>query len=196
MQPAEARVVSIHYLEILTADVVSGGIHRRTNDVVEFACKELAIALQPQVVWIRSVPKGTATEILNRWKQVPGNLTVGKRLPVKSLDKEIKGGYTPLDLNEIWIQRDLDFPTLEFVAAHEVRHTWQKARHPDVFDDYCRAECDAYAYAYEALERYLEKCRKEDFTPEIRSDIEQKRESVRFKLSQHCPHVRFEAINA
>jgi hypothetical protein len=68
-------------------------------------------------------------------------------------------GYTPQhpDLREIWIRSSLTaFPDLEYVAAHEVRHVWQKLTHAPVFEDPCRAEGDAYPYGYEVLKRMLQ----------------------------------------
>jgi hypothetical protein len=55
---------------------------------------------------------------------------------------DILGGYTPhaKQLRQIWLRRELDLRALEFVAAHETRHVWQKEKDMTIFEDECRAE--------------------------------------------------------
>jgi hypothetical protein len=69
---------------------------------------------------------------------------------------------------------------LEYVAAHEVRHVWQKSNRKAVFEDECRAEGDAYPYGYEVLKNGYEVLKKMlkaqgRLTTEVRANIDQMR---------------------
>jgi hypothetical protein len=88
---------------------------------------------------------------------------------------------------------ELEFRTLEFAAAHETRHVWQKETDMTLFEDECRAECDAYPYGYEVLKRYL--ASRGHLNPEVEAEIDGKIEEKRSALTLRWPNCRFEAID-
>ena len=77
--------------------------------------------------------------------------------------------------------------------AHETRHAWQKLWIPEVFNDECRAEGDAYPYAYAVLKRYLGA--RDELTDVVREDINKMRTEAEKRLSAGCPGTRFEIIH-
>jgi hypothetical protein len=188
--------VNAYYCERLSSDVIlPNNVRDRARDVVEFVGRRLKPTVLPQVIWIRFVTQDVATEIIKR-RRAAGDLAVGCPSPVLRLEMRIDGGFTPNDdSNEIWIQRDLDLPTLEFVVAHEVRHIWQKTTNVAIFDDSCRSECDAYAFAYDELKQYLKVRTKEGLAAEIEADIDHKRDLRRAEFLKCCPHIEFRTVD-
>ena len=62
-----------------------------------------------------------------------------------------------------------------------------------VFSEECRAEGDAYAYAYNVLKRFLaSKC---GLTQEIEAEIDEKRNQARSVFEREWPNGRFEVID-
>ena len=107
----------------------------------------------------------------------------------------IPEGYTPRPKkpHEVWILSEVSrFPALEFVAVHEVRHVWQKAKDITVFGDECRAEGDAYPYSYGALRRYL--MAKGRLTQELELEIATRRESACRAFAQAWPNGKFATL--
>jgi hypothetical protein len=104
--------------------------------------------------------------------------------------KDITEGYTPPGPpNEIWIRSGLsDLPKLEFIAAHETRHIWQKRpANGGKYDDECTAEGDAYPYGYAILTKYLTATRQ--LTPRIAAEVNEKRDSRRSAFLQEWPEA-------
>jgi hypothetical protein len=167
-------------------------MRERTKEVIVFVSTELCIS-PPEVVWIRPSSPTSTTRVLGpvayRWADE--SHPEFARVPYR-----IRNGYTPWpkELRQVWIRRELSaFPDLEYVAAHETRHVWQKVRDINIFCDECRAEGDAYPYAYDVLKRYL--AGKGCLTPDIEADLETKRESARSEFSRCWPSGRFEVLD-
>jgi hypothetical protein len=176
-------------LSSLAVDIV---VRERAIEVIAFVSADLGIS-PPAVIWIRPASPAAASHVLGPtacdWADERHQkfARVGNRIP---------GGYAPWpeELREVWLRSDLSaFPALEYVAAHEVRHVWQKATDITIFRDECRAEGDAYPYGYDVLKRYL--AARARLTPEIERDIEMKRESARSEYSRLWPNGRFGALD-
>jgi hypothetical protein len=181
------------YFEFLPEDEVSWNIRRRTYDVMEFICADLKHSPHPAVLWLRPISPELASDILRRWMQNPENLIPGKRTPTKSLNHDLKGGYTPRAFpNEIWLRNDLSAPYLEYAVAHEIRHVWQKSKDMSIFDDPCRAEGDAYPFGYEVLKRFL--ASKGELTPEFKAEIDKKDDEARATFQARWPSGVYEII--
>jgi hypothetical protein len=108
---------------------------------------------------------------------------------------DILGGYTPRwpQLRQIWLRRELDSRALEFAAAHETRHIWQKDRDMAIFSDECRAEGDAYPYGYDVLKRYL--AARGRLTPESEAEIDGKRNEARSAFVRLWPNGEFQSVD-
>lgn len=166
-------------------------MRQRVTEVIVFVSAELGIS-QPEVVWIRPTSPTAAARVLG---QVAKDCADESHPEFARVTRDIREGYVPgpEELRQVWIRSDLSTsPNLEYVAAHETRHIWQKERYRGIFGVECRAEGDAYPYAYDILKRYL--AVKGHLTPEIEADIETKRRSARSVFLQRWPNGRFEAL--
>ena len=176
----------------ISSNEVDIGMRERTKEVIVFVSTELGIS-PPEVVWVRPSSRSATTAVLGRTAQ---RWADESHCEFARVPDDIRGGYTPWPekLRQVWIRSDLAAsPDLECVAAHETRHIWQKSKDINVFCDTCRAEGDAYPYAYDVLKRYL--AGKGCLTPEIEADIERKRESARSEFFRCWPSGRFEALD-
>jgi hypothetical protein len=166
-------------------------LRQRAEDVVAFVSKDLDIA-PPEVIWIRPSSPTSATSALGtdplQWKD-------HIHPEYARVLRDILGGYSPQwqGLRQIWIRRELDFRGLVFTVAHETRHIWQKDKDRALFEDECRAEFDAYAYAFDVTKRYL--AMNDCLTLEVEAEIDRNREAARSELERQWPGGRFEAID-
>lgn len=178
--------------EKLAIDNVDLELRNRANEVVAFVCTELHISPLPEVIWIQPASAEVVATLFGPRVQA----CFEERHPFYTRirrEKDIQGGFTPEHLTQVWIRSDLSaFPALEYAAAHETRHIWQKVRDINIFRDECRAEGDAYPYGYDVLKRYL--TGRACLTPELEADIDNKRVSARSIFLQTCPEGRFEVI--
>jgi uncharacterized protein YodC (DUF2158 family) len=186
------QAMGCYCFEKVASDDVPFDIRDRTHEVVEFVRDGLRLPSSPKVVWIRPALPDVAADKLKVWinSGQPGEL------PILRFKEDITEGCTPrLPEDEVWIRSDIsDLRTIEFIAAHETRHYWQKVKCIDVFNDWCRAESDAYAYAYDAQAQYL--TMKAELTSELQADIHRKSEWKRSVLSELCPNVQFTILDA
>jgi len=180
------------FAKILDSDVAAA-ILARAQDVVKFVSTELGIKDHPRVRWIRPASPEQARATLKRHVL---DRSVAERNPhFFRYCSDVEKACTPCDagLNEIWIRAELvGSPELECVAAHEVRHAWQKSSYPEVFADDCRAEGDATPYGYELAARYLDGGNR--LTDEARKWIEGERSEAERNFHEKCPGVLFEVI--
>ena len=160
-------------------------------DVVTFVSTDLGIA-PPEVIWIQPSSPTETTDALGHIPQLYADHIHPRFARVPD---DIRGGYTPRwqQVRQIWLRRELDLRELEFAAAHETRHIWQKDRDMAIFNDESRAEGDAYPYGYDALKRYL--AGKGRLTREIEAEIDSKRDEARSVFVRVWPNGRYQAID-
>jgi hypothetical protein len=171
----------------LSPNDVDGETHERATAVIAFVSKALVIP-PPKLVWIkRSSPEETSSVL----KHALADELHPEFARVRS---KIIGGYAPQYIDHVWIRSDVSrFPDLEFVAAHETRHIWQKAiNYLNLFCVECRAELDAYPYADDVLKEYLRTT--ERLSPEVEEELTATRHLWRCKLLKRWPNGRFEAL--
>lgn len=169
---------------------VSTEMVERTKAMAAFVCADLRLCSPPEIVWIRPARK---TEIPGT--RVQDVVLEERKASFPRLREDIKGGYTPgcPRLHEIWIRADLkDYPALEYVVAHELRHVWQKLTRPDIFRSNCEAEGDAYPYGYSILKQSLKTHR--TLTAELCSEIDQMCANTKAVFLATCPDTPFRAF--
>jgi hypothetical protein len=162
-------------------------MRQRTSQVIEVVCTDLSIP-RPKVVWIQPASPVTTAHSL-------GHTVADEINPAFARVRcDILQGYTPEQLDQqIWIRISTSrIPSLEFVAAHETRHVWQKAKCAYVFRDECRAEGDAYPYAFGVLRDLISKG---SLSREYEAEIEETMASKRAAFSRCCPDGRFEVLS-
>lgn len=162
----------------------------RANDLIAFVSTDLDIP-PPEVIWIEPSSPTVTTNALGHTPQLYADHIHPEFARVPD---DIRGGYTPRwqHLRQIWLRRELDLRALEFAAAHETRHIFQKDKDISIFNDECQAEGDAYPYGYDVLTRYF--ASKDRLTPEIEAEIDEKRERARSVFLERWPKGRFEAL--
>ena len=170
--------------------LVAVEILERAHNVVTFVAAELGIA-PPDVIWIQPSSPTVTTRALG---DIPQQYSDHIHPEFARVRRDIRGGYTPAwNLRQIWLLQEPAFWALEFAAAHETRHIWQKDEDMTIFSEECRAEGDAYPYAYNVLKRYLaSKC---GLTQEIEAEIDEKRNQARSVFEREWPNGRFEVID-
>ncbi|MCX6631415.1 MAG: hypothetical protein NTW28_27700 [Candidatus Solibacter sp.] len=175
----------------LSAEEVDIKMQGRATEAILFASADLGIA-PPAVVWLRPSAPVDAASALGRTAY---NWADECHAEFARVRVRIPAGYTPWPekLREVWILSEVSrFPALEFVAVHEVRHVWQKAKDISLFGDVCRAEGDAYPYSYGALRRYL--MAKGHLTQELELEIATLRESACRAYAQAWPNGKFATL--
>jgi hypothetical protein len=177
----------------LSSAVVAVETRERALDVIAFVSAELGIA-PPNVIWIQPALPAVTTVALGHIPQLYADHIHPEFARIPDRD-DIHGGYTPAwpQIRQVWLRRELGFWALEFAAAHETRHIFQKDKDISIFNDECQAEGDAYPYGYDVLKRYF--AGKGRLTPEIEAEIDGKREQARSVFLERWPKGRFEALD-
>ncbi len=159
------------------------------SNIIECVCVDLQIT-RPNVLWLRAADPTVVAAAFNSYSTPsPAIHPTYARIPCSDLRcSDEPDGYTPRAVaNEIWLLMNLPFQKLAFVAAHEMRHLWQKTQ-VGKFSDRCDAECDAYAYTYIILKKYLASANR--LTAEVESELDQNRERRRQDYVGCCPGFR------
>jgi hypothetical protein len=178
--------LNLYCFQKLSSDDVDARMLERTREVIEFVSAELRIS-PPKVVWIQPASPVATARALGHSVADEINSTFAR------VRCDILQGYTPEQLDhQIWIRSDTSrIPSLEFVAAHETRHVWQKAKYAYIFPDECRAEGDAYPYAFDVLKRLVEKGL---LSRKFEAEIEMMMEAKRSAFFLRWPNGRYEIL--
>ncbi len=178
--------LKLYCFEKISSDELDAAVRERAAKVIEFVANELSIS-PPRVVWIKPASPVAAAGALRH------NFVDETHPRFARIRVDILGGYTPEHLdNQIWIRNNVSrVPNLEFVAAHETRHVWQKATYAYIFGDECRAEGDAHPYAFDVLKRLVNQG---FLSRELETEIDTTMESKRCEFLTRWPDGCFEIL--
>jgi hypothetical protein len=163
---------------------VESGIREEATVIVDFVCADLSIP-EPRVVWITPASPSDVAEIFK-----PTQIFHGFGHPVYTRIESDIDGFAPNGGKEIWL-RIMRFWRLELMAAHELRHVWQKTQ-GTTFDKEPVAEGDAYTYPFVALKSYLST--KGLLKSKTAMEIEERRMSIQSWFYKKWPKSRFETV--